>query len=89
MFAIVSYDIVKDSRRTRMAKHLLDYGNRVQKSVFEFKLDKRDLSQMIEEATKYIDPAEDSLRVYYLCEACVSNLEVYGRQVMEENTMII
>lgn len=33
-FTIVSYDISDDRRRTRVAKLLLDYGDRVQYSVF-------------------------------------------------------
>ncbi|MBW1990880.1 MAG: CRISPR-associated endonuclease Cas2, partial [Deltaproteobacteria bacterium] len=41
MFWVVSYDIVDDRRRLRLAKLLTDYGHRVQKSVFECDLDDR------------------------------------------------
>ena len=32
---VISYDIANDKRRNKVAKVLLDYGNRVQYSVFE------------------------------------------------------
>ena len=39
MFVVVAYDIPDDRRRTRVAKVLEDYGDRVQYSVFEMNLD--------------------------------------------------
>lgn len=39
MFYIISYDIPDDKRRNRTAKILLDFGKRVQYSVFECILD--------------------------------------------------
>lgn len=41
MFVVVSYDIVNDRQRQRLAKVLGDYGQRVQKSVFECRVDER------------------------------------------------
>jgi len=40
---VVSYDIVDDKRRTKLAKKLCDFGKRVQYSVFECDLDEDSL----------------------------------------------
>ena len=34
-FALLSYDVANDNRRTRLARFLKDYGQRIQYSVFE------------------------------------------------------
>jgi CRISPR-associated protein Cas2 len=39
MFYVVSYDIPEDRKRDRVSKTLLDFGARVQYSVFECILD--------------------------------------------------
>jgi len=88
MYIVVSYDIVDNNKRNRMANLLLDYGRRVQKSVFECDLDKKNLAQMIEEATRQIAD-EDSLIIYRLCESCLSKVESYGRHIVKEDSMIV
>ena len=89
MFVVVSYDIVDNKKRNRMSNLLLDYGRRVQKSVFECDLNEKNLSQMIEEAASCIDADEDSLKIYRLCESCLSRIRTYGRQTNSEESMII
>jgi len=69
--------------------HSLDYGRRVQKSVFECDLDEKNLSQMIKEAIRYIDAEEDSLIIYHLCKGCLSKIESYGRQIVRKDVMIV
>ncbi len=47
MFCIVSYDLPDDGRRLKLSKILLDFGDRVQYSVFECILkDKKMLDKM-------------------------------------------
>jgi len=89
MFVVVSYDIVDNNMRNRMANLLLDYGRRVQKSVFECDLDEKNLAQMKNEALKYVDEEQDSLIIYRLCEGCVDKTESYGRQIVREDVMIV
>jgi len=89
MFFVVSYDIVDNNRRNKLAEHLLDYGGECKKSVFEFDLEKKDLDKMIEEANKYVDAEEDSMIVYHICEDCQSKTESYGRQIVREDTLIV
>ncbi len=63
MFYLVSYDIPDDKKRTRMAKTLRDFGDRVQLSVFECILDDILLKRMMARITKIISE-DDSVRVY-------------------------
>lgn len=67
---IVSYDIVCDKRRRRIAELLGDYGGRVQKSVFECILEKQSLTQLTRKLAGMIDEKEDSILIYLVCNAC-------------------
>lgn len=91
MFILVSYDIPDDRRRTRLAKVLQDYGERVQYSVFECDLTQKQLQQMLREVKRVISEAQDSVRVYGLCQECVKRIEVLGRAKppVEEPTVFI
>ena len=46
MLILVSYDIIDDYRRTKLAKKLLDWGQRVQYSVFECELTTAQFAEM-------------------------------------------
>lgn len=89
MFVVVSYDIVNDRRRNRLAKILQDYGHRVQKSVFECELDESLYWKMKKRLESLIDREEDSIRYYFLCGRCVHNIEVSGLGVLREDEDLI
>jgi CRISPR-associated protein Cas2 len=78
MLIVVSYDVPDDRRRTRLARILKDFGERVQYSVFECRLDERALQTLRLRITRLIDPQEDSLRIYHLCLECDRRLETVG-----------
>ncbi len=78
MLILVSYDVPDDRRRTRLAHTLKDFGERVQYSVFECRLDERAQQTLRERLARLIDPEEDSLRIYRLCKECDRLLEVLG-----------
>lgn len=78
MFYLVSYDIPDDRRRTRLAKTIKDFGDRVQYSVFECNLDGNLLDTMIVRIEKIIDQEEDSVRIYALCGACERVIRIIG-----------
>lgn len=78
LHVVVSYDVVDDRRRTRLAKLLVSYLNRVQFSVFEGELTDDDLPRLIEQAVGLVDLRADSLRVYHLCKACVGRAVYLG-----------
>lgn len=78
MFIVVSYDIVEDRKRNRLAKILSNYGYRVQKSVFECQLDDGRYLRMKEQIDKHIDPETDSVRYYELCARCRRAVRISG-----------
>ncbi|MFN7170784.1 MAG: CRISPR-associated endonuclease Cas2, partial [Candidatus Omnitrophota bacterium] len=77
MFVVISYDIVDDKRRLKIAEKLEDYGARVQFSVFECILDEANFNELVNELTGLIEE-EDSLRFYTLCEGCLKRIKVFG-----------
>ena len=90
MFILVAYDIVDNRQRLRLAKVLTNYGQRVQKSVFECQLDDRQYLRMRKEIDKLLDPEQDSIRYYFLCSRCRGNVEVSGwGAVREEEDVIV
>ena len=61
---VVCYDIADDRRRARVASALLDYGKRVQESVFMAHLDEELHGRMVERVKRLIDEAEDRVHVF-------------------------
>lgn len=78
MFYLVSYDIPEDRRRVKLAKTLLDFGRRVQYSVFECLLERDLLEEMVGRIEGIIDEAQDSVRIYGLCADCEKVIRVIG-----------
>ena len=71
MLLLITYDVntvdAQGRRRLRqVAKKCVDYGQRVQNSVFECVLDAAQLKRLQFELTELIDPEVDSLRFYNL-----------------------
>ena len=81
---IVSYDVVDDKRRTKLAKRLLNFGSRVQYSVFECNLTSEQLRQLKKQTLACIKKEEDSLRIYRLCEECSKRMQAYGESKRPE-----
>ena len=75
---VISYDISSDQRRLKVAKTLEDFGERVQYSVFECILNPDDLKKLLLSLERIIDPAEDSIRVYRICQECVKKISILG-----------
>lgn len=71
MYVLITYDVatstVGGTRRLRqVAKTCLDYGQRVQNSVFECQLDPGQMAALRARLEKIIDAEHDSLRYYHL-----------------------
>jgi CRISPR-associated protein Cas2 len=79
MFVVVSYDIADDKRRGKVAKTLLNFGARVQYSVFECALDAAALKRLGDRLATLIAGEEDSVRFYFLCESCLPKAKVMGQ----------
>lgn len=80
---VICYDVPDDKRRTRLAKCLDGYGDRVQYSVFEAVLDRALFDNLVEDARRILDPEEDRLAAYGLCAACARRAVRLGREAEE------
>ena len=78
-FFLVSYDIANDRRRTKIAKVMKGYGERVQYSVFECQLAQKHEAKMVKELEKVMDQEADSIRIYRLCRECVPKVMALGQ----------
>jgi len=83
---LVTYDIPDTKRRTRLAKILEDFGDRVQYSVFECFPDDALLAKMTARITKTILEAEDNVRIYTICAACEKFIKNQMRTTVKRRT---
>ncbi|MBD3184707.1 CRISPR-associated endonuclease Cas2 [Candidatus Poribacteria bacterium] len=82
---VICYDITDDKRRNNVAKILLDYGHRVQYSVFECEITKKVLDTLIQSIVECIDFDKDSVVVYSLCSRCVDLVRTLGFQRLKKS----
>ena len=91
MFYVISYDIPDNQRRNQLAKVLKGFGTRVQYSVFEAHLNKRQYEELKRAVERLIEPSEDSVRYYALCSACADRIEVpaVGEVTSDPQTIVV
>ncbi|MCB1899314.1 MAG: CRISPR-associated endonuclease Cas2 [Rhodocyclaceae bacterium] len=95
MMVLVSYDVsTRDSdgerRLRRVARACKDYGQRAQYSVFEIEVDPAQWVALKQRLTDLIDPAQDSLRFYYLGKNWQARVEHIGaKAVLDLNGPLI
>jgi CRISPR-associated protein Cas2 len=82
---LICYDVSDDRNRTRICNMLLDYGERLQFSVFEADLSPEDLADILERSRSYIANG-DSLRIYPLCRSCAAGVHRLGRDTYHDPT---
>lgn len=83
MYILVTYDVdttekAGQKRLRKVAKACLDYGQRVQNSVFECELTEVQLCVLKERIKEIIDNSLDSIRVYHLNRNEKRRVEVIG-----------
>ncbi|MDE6795163.1 MAG: CRISPR-associated endonuclease Cas2 [Muribaculaceae bacterium] len=83
MYILITYDVNTSSsqgakRLRQVAKCCLDYGQRVQNSVFECLVDGSDLARLKARLLSIIDPKFDSIRIYQLGKNYQSKIEHLG-----------
>jgi CRISPR-associated protein Cas2 len=84
MMILVTYDVSTETpqgqrRLRRVAKVCKNYGQRVQKSVFECKVDQAGFEGLQRQLRKEIDEQEDNLRFYRLTEPLDRNILEFGK----------
>ncbi len=84
MLILVAYDVSTETsegqrRLRRVAKVCLNYGQRVQKSVFECRVDQMHFEDLQRRLLKEISEEEDNLRFYRLTEPLERNVIEYGK----------
>ena len=81
MFFVVTYDIIDDKRRTKIAKILGDFGTRVQYSVFECNLTDSEYRRLQKRLVRNVGE-RDSIRYYPLCGSCKEKVEIVGEGIL-------
>lgn len=84
MLILVTYDVSTETsegrrRLRRVAKVCQDYGQRVQKSVFECKVDAATYELLEQALLDEINEKEDNLRLYRLTEPLKKNIKEFGK----------
>lgn len=83
MMVLITYDVntedAKGRRRLRqIAKQCVNYGQRVQNSVFECVLDAAQCQALQHKLVQIMDADKDSLRFYYLGNQYQAKIEHFG-----------
>lgn len=97
MLVLVTYDVetvtrLGRKRLRRVAKQCLNYGQRVQNSVFECIVDPAQLAELKYRLIEIIDAEKDSIRFYQLGNNWSNKVDHYGAKPVfnpEEDTLII
>lgn len=96
MWIIVAYDVSTDTakgrkRLRRVAQACKDFGQRVQKSVFECQVDDMKYEELRRRLLREINDEEDNLRLYRLTEPRDQHVETYGlsRTVFFDDPLIV
>ena len=83
MLVLITYDVNTEDlsgkkRLRQIAKQCVNYGQRVQCSVFECLLDPAQCKKLKAVLLSIMDPEKDSLRFYYLGNRYESKIEQFG-----------
>ncbi|MCD8117056.1 MAG: CRISPR-associated endonuclease Cas2 [Oscillospiraceae bacterium] len=84
MLVLITYDVNTEDaagrkRLRQIAKQCVNYGQRVQNSVFECLLDAAQCRTLQAKLCSIMDPQRDSLRFYYLGNRYETKIEHFGR----------
>jgi CRISPR-associated protein Cas2 len=96
MWIIVAYDVCTETkpgrrRLRRVAQVCKDYGQRVQKSVFECQVNEMMYEKLRRSLLREIDHDQDNLRFYRLIEPRDKHVETYGlsRTIFFDDPLIV
>ena len=96
MMVLITYDVNTEDaagrkRLRQIAKQCVNYGQRVQNSVFECMLDPAQCKLLQAKLLSIMDPDKDSLRFYYLGSRYEKKIEHFGckQSYLPEDTLMI
>lgn len=96
MLVLITYDVNTEDaagrkRLRKIAKQCVNYGQRVQNSVFECTLDAAQCRQLQAKLCDIMDPSKDSLRFYNLGNRYENKIEHFGSKntYLPEDTLIL
>ena len=96
MLVLITYDVNTEDaagrkRLRQIAKQCVNYGQRVQNSVFECLLDTAQCRSLQAKLCSIMDKEKDSLRFYYLGKRYENKIEHFGAKetYMPEDPIII
>lgn len=96
MLVVITYDVNTEDaagkkRLRQIARQCVNYGQRVQCSVFECLLDNAQCKSLQAKLCSIMDPEKDSLRFYYLGKNYEKKIEHFGikNTYMPEEPLII
>ncbi len=75
---VLVYDVVNNRRRDRLHRTLKNFGTPVQRSVFEFDIGPKEANKMMIQVERLIEPTEDTVRLYRICEGCLAQVRILG-----------
>jgi CRISPR-associated protein Cas2 len=83
MVVVVAYDVNTEKaagrrRLRRVARACKDYGQRVQKSIFECQVDETAWTRLKHRLIEEMNEKEDSLRLYFIDACAARKTEHYG-----------
>jgi len=83
MYVVVTYDVSTETpegrgRLRRVAIECKNFGQRVQKSVFECRVSPMQYEEFIRRLLGIIEKKEDRLRIYRITEPKEKQIETYG-----------
>ena len=88
-FYVVAYDISSDRRRYRVHRILSGFGRWTQYSLFECFLTRKEMVELRARLNKKLEPEEDSVRFYALCQACLKRVETIGSEKPREEVAYV
>ena len=91
MLVLITYDVNTETaegrrRLRKIAKSCLNYGQRVQNSVFECTIDPSLCRKLQAELCEIMDVEKDSLRFYYLGDEKNARIQHFGTKITYRST---
>ena len=89
-FYVITYDIADTRRRNKVVKLLEAVGDRVNLSVFECFLSKKQYADLITNLAHTIKPKTDVVNIYPLCADCYARATYLPqRQTIRPDTIVV